>query len=892
MSRTKTLRLPKNAQIPVNVLEQIKREVNPTEIVHYDNHITHEVYTQQRRKNHEDRRDSYALAFEYLIKARTPYNFASENAQRQLFAYARYYKKKNADFTQLKTSKVMKPVLVKYLQHLIGLLTDVCQWEHPLDFEEARDWLNEAEQFLLMRKARNDIATVIAIPLEETIYALKWEKNIPFYDDLFVQELKKIKARHAPLSPAWFRKLMPVEKSYFAKLPLSIVSADWLVTSIQSDLQSFMVLWNKFKEDLGIRLEEALQSLRDTGTYSLISLTTYHSWPERYKVLLQYSASRAEVEKHITQSLEEKDQRLLDHVNALQTMPREILRKELQCIADLPLWYLELPEIQQYFLRKNLQDVEKAEDAVMQLGSRTRTFCGALSNHFKHKVMAWHQNGTVLGSYKERKRNSHPAPRNLLHFQELVDEHTRRNLDIMLRDTLPNQKLFYGSLISSVKLIKWLSTWKDYVPEMFAKQLDKLPPDHALQENLERSIRMHPEAHRINTTNHSMNVAKIPNATNLDSNGIQSLINVAQPLRDASPALGNLLNVYKKLLTSGWGSASWNDYIGRELCFGGMDQILATEQGMEAVGSCVSGKDREGLILILIASMLIFHSKYGKWPINLNNQKVMDPAESKLFIDMKERAIFVHIFCCILHSGHQQEAAALNAPGTPIQNAHCYLPQDIIDESERRLNHPGALAEESEIATYNELHKLVKEKGPRLLGLAEQIAAFSCPADKIQVYSSIALACSSEEAQAFIDKLHKYIHEKRLFEVTGISNKRYKSNSFFSSSSSSSGDDQQSEVITALRHLIKVHTGFDKKTASPQLLLAEIFAVVDQAADESNQHAMGLCQLIRSFCINKDRPITDITRTIDALYRQYACRNESIMEIPFCSDGITQTVGA
>lgn len=857
-STKKQLRIPKHHAIPSEVLAQINAVVKPTETVRYEDVITYEVNRKERQKNHADRADSYTKAFEYLINAHPPLNYASDEARQSLLAWVKK-QRAGCDFSKLDNVKNMKSVLVKYLQHLIAILTDICQWERQPDFEEANEWLNDAEQFYLMQTARPDIATIIHIPLnaKKSFYMLNWDKSIPFHDEAFIEELKQIKAKQAPLSPEWFRSLTPVEKSYLAKLPDEIVNSKDLVKAISDDLAFFANQWNLLKSKLGNELETALAELREQGFSHLLEATIFATWPARYKILLLYTASKAEIEHHLT-DLKGQETGLLHFIHrADKTRSNDLLKQALSTITQLPLWYLALPEHQQCFLRKNIHDAPCIEKAIQQVGSRSRMLLGVLANRRRHKTMLWESDGTLLASYEETEANSHLVPRDLLAFPELVDEQTRRSLDILLKETQPGQPLFCGTLISPVEAVGKLADLADssFTPKFVSKRLKKLPPDYLLHRYLLRAINNHPESERIYQTNNSLNAARYVNTTSPESSDSMRLLQAPVYGMEKSESLELLEKVYGKLMESGWFSGIWRDAIGREFCFGSMNEQVAVKKGMKTVVTCMSSKDRRAVIFMLTDAMRAFNTICHKWPIHIENEKAGSPRDKELFITAEQRKFLVHIFCCILLCGHHQAHLKLSAPGTDLQNADQYLPGDVRQEVCRLVGNPLVLEEASDIATYNELSKLVKEAAPYSPKLRLEIAAFSC---------------SSEDGGAFLTKLHKYIHQD--FNTASSSEKYRKSQVFFASA------EELPIVIVQLRELIKTYRSEDKDRQAVDLpvLLAGIFAIVENADTQSNPHVQNLCQIIRAVYTNVDS-LKQATEKIDISYWQSTCRNEELL---------------
>ena len=93
--------------------------------------------------------------------------------------------------------------------------------------------------------------------------------------------------------------------------------------------------------------------------------------------------------------------------------------------------------------------------------------------------------------------------------------------------------------------------------------------------------------------------------------------------------------------------------------------ILINFSGGICQSSCKSGKDREGLLNLLIDSILIFERNKGQFP--------------DFFKNAEDRNLFSSIFEDLFFSEHAQKIAALNAPGAyGLKNVDNILPDFII----------------------------------------------------------------------------------------------------------------------------------------------------------------------------------------------------------------------
>jgi len=146
---------------------------------------------------------------------------------------------------------------------------------------------------------------------------------------------------------------------------------------------------------------------------------------------------------------------------------------------------------------------------------------------------------------------------------------------------------------------------------------------------------------------------------------------------------------YDKTLHSGIGTASFNDYDGRELCLASLKNVITQLMDGLSYGSCVSGKDRKAIEILLTDAIHLFRSRYGFYP--------------QFNVGDSYRANFVDIVAELYATGHQHAHAGQNAPGSDgIKTPYVYLPADIVKKIVVLLG-KDALYRDDERATNNEL---------------------------------------------------------------------------------------------------------------------------------------------------------------------------------------------
>lgn len=159
-----------------------------------------------------------------------------------------------------------------------------------------------------------------------------------------------------------------------------------------------------------------------------------------------------------------------------------------------------------------------------------------------------------------------------------------------------------------------------------------------------------------------------------------------------------LANEYERTLM--WNvlpvTATVNDTVGRELMLASQEQLLMDGIGIP-MGSCVSGKDRKGIVLVHSDAMRLYHEFYGQWPSSMDTGI--------------ERENFVALVVELHVSRHAARYAGLGAPGAEgIKTPWDYYPDDICQGIIKRLDNEAALYFDEVLATNNDVHHIRSRK--------------------------------------------------------------------------------------------------------------------------------------------------------------------------------------
>lgn len=609
-------------------------------------------------------------------------------------------------------------VLESFTAKLIEPLSVCWAWGEKDPVKEAVACLNEAEQSLLRLKGRGNTATLTPIIRDEnTEYVLQYDRVQPAYYDALVVELKTIKNNNYPKTPAWFRELKDYEHAFFCNLP---GSSSLTVKVVLQQLNDFLLHWQTIKKQYS-HLEQQLETIH-SNTAPLpewyTSLTP--SWKEMLLVLSKHSVPE------ITSKLAMFKQKLLSYGGELQ---------KLDLIAKIPQWYWVLSGRKQFFLQHVIKSAATIEDVFAFVCSRDRDL-PMPSNYCAHQMYLINAKAEAKHLGGVRYRSSHIANRDALSYPMAVQlRHCSANFAKVTEFATKDQPILLQTLISPIPA-------RDYVPEVVMHWLPEFPPDYELYKMAKLTVAR--SACALNTLqhNHPYNLAKYIYYTTATDGDSRQIIKTAKTHIDTIPELQQLIDDYIAVLESPLGSATFWDYDGRELFLSSLEQLIVLTMGGHSYGSCVSGKDRKAIELIHTDAMLLYRELYNKWP------QFGDPKEKN------ERLLFIDIVVELYLSRHQHVLAGQNAPGSEgIKTPYWYLPKDICDAINKRLNSRLSLEYDDRLATDNEVKNICKTKKLKSY-MAEP---------NILLSRLVAKQLGEEVCTQLYDTLSQFINEKRKF---------------------------------------------------------------------------------------------------------------------------------
>ncbi|MBL7481431.1 oxidoreductase [Legionella bononiensis] len=639
------------------------------------------------KRSYERRINSLHDAFLFMLDAYPLDPKFTALTAKTLKAYAEEVKE-SCDLTKDSVEELQKE-LENYTARLVEVIATSWDWPKGTAIHEGVACLNEAEQYVLMSQGRPDLATLMPMQMEHgTEYILQYDESLPPYSEEFLNELKDLKSRNYPKTPVWFKNIDEYQKAYFTHLKLSPLQP----TSIMQDINSFIASWDEIKGASLNIAAELDQIYKDIQPYP----TWYKDKSEDPRAK-GFSKAQKEMIKVLAAQPDKFDANLIKFKEYILNKKDSVaFRNSLDNIANLPLWYWSLSKVQQSFLAHVLQKADRVEDVMSFLSSRHRTL-PIPANYAAHsllkinpQVVKKDQTFDVQPLFGKRFRSSHIVSRDVLDAPESVQQrHSDANFAKVMEHAKPGQLCLLQTLISPLHGV-------DYIPSMVLEYLP-LPPDLELFKYARATVQKSGKAPDILQHNHPFNYAKYFYYTASDDPDSLHLLKTAQTYVANTPGLQDLLDEYKRVLESPLFSATFRDYVGRELFLTSLEQLITLTVDGHSYGSCVSGKDRKAIELMHTDAMILFKEKYGVWP------KFGIPS------DKVERINFVNIFADIYMTRHQHEHAGQNAPGSDgIKTPDMYLPADIIEAINARLGTGKGVQYDDVMATDNEVKNISK----------------------------------------------------------------------------------------------------------------------------------------------------------------------------------------
>lgn len=528
-------------------------------------------------------------------------------------------------------------------------------WNEPA--ETATRLLNEAEQYVLMAKGRDNLVTLMSVKADqetdECEYILQIDTTLsPCYDEL-LQELKQIKNDKYPKTPSWFRALSAPENHFMQAYFCNLKSED--INCIQ-DFGQFLTYWTDVKKQAKNIQEDLVLIAKDRDSVpSWFNELPVHQ-QEMFRVLAKPPVTIEQIDKNL--------------LSLNRVINRQEYRDTLAEVTRIPQWYWVLPLHQQCFLEHVLKTKETIEEAVASPPSRLRTL-PLPANFGTHVLEKINSKLNFIPFYEPKYRSSHVSSRDALEWPAAVQlRHVVSNLRKVLENAKKNQ------LIAVHTLITPLSIGGD------------LTPDYRLDELLRAAIKKVKNQFDIYYINHPLNYGQY--LPDIATNG-------QAPYRAAFLAKMEEFNKIERLVED-YKSALGVFNLSKELFLSSLVQLLVLAVNGYPYGSCVSNKDRKAVEIMHTNAMVLYNDRYNEWP------KLADAPGSV------ERTHFVSIVADLYITRHHHVHAGQNAPGAEgIKTPSMYFPADIVAEINKRIG-PNSTTNDDRIATFNEVKKIPTEK--------------------------------------------------------------------------------------------------------------------------------------------------------------------------------------
>ncbi|KTD20946.1 oxidoreductase [Legionella lansingensis] len=463
------------------------------------------------KRSYQRRIDSLEQAFTFILDT-IPVLTEKKEA---LLSYAAWCRQ----FCSLPVGEVIpiqayQDTLTRYTALLLNALVD----NYPYEDKEggkihaAIELLNKAEQYVIMKKGRPDLATLIPIKLNDSIeFVLRWEEQLPPYSETTLQEFRTIKESSLSTPPGWFRKLPSVWQLYLHScIPAYLLAAESnadVLNKIKMNLNDFDLQWSKIKHDHGLELEGDLIS---------ISKNEFPQWftglkKEHQQLLKIFCESGYSVPK-IDGSFSEFNSRVREWKERSKESNPDIFNAEkLKKLRPLPYWFLVLEDYEQRFLRGVLRSAARVEDCISFVPSRLRRL-PLVANLCQTNVFLLNDEGKKVKTYPPRLRSSHLASRDVRKLPIQVRElHAKRNLARIASFADADQALLIQTLISPVKFLE------KQIPDYYLDQ-QRLQTIASFQKEYGQFIR---------STNHPLNMDRYLHYTPANAPYCLAILDVA-----------------------------------------------------------------------------------------------------------------------------------------------------------------------------------------------------------------------------------------------------------------------------------------------------------------------------------------------------------------------------
>jgi len=601
----------------------------------------------------------------------------------------------------------------------LGVVIDALMQEFGFSKEKAKEYLNLADQYDLLRRGRpnqatlTDISKIVGDSGGNPRWALQVDKQVdPLHPDT-KKEFYNIKTHdHPDTIPDEFLKLSATSQLYLLNMsPANLMEScpESLAGNIQVELGRIMEKCEELSklyessehplpDDLNLKANDPNWfSDKESACFKRLFRELYIHCNKNFKTILkEIKNTEKEVETFV------------------------LSEKYNKSLLELPFWYYQQSPWERRFLWSVLQELDSEHFNLVP--SRLRSIL-TLANAKKRSLYTVEENDTLRLLSGDRLYSAHLASRKTIKLSPTIQFlHCQRNLEQIVKLSGKPEKtpLFEGTLITPIEALV---------------KIPGLPPDTFLHKTLNWVVKslVSQGFPKIYTHNHAVNYWRnFSYASNNDIKSNDFLAYLKSWLEEngetpAAVSVRIMVEQYESILVN---KPDWDDI--RALFVAALEYRLAQRTGLIAHDTCVSGKDREGLLQVILDAKDLFEFIYKKFPELHKEDEYL-----KLTV----------LFLILLSNEHQILEAEFGAPGAHgLKTLSRYLPSDIVDI----INRWGLNAEAMDVmASSNDLDK-IKLENFRLGYSGALMEALSIPPEAVEtIYTQMRDHCPL----SIIDKL-------------------------------------------------------------------------------------------------------------------------------------------
>lgn len=539
--------------------------------------------------------------------------------------------------------------------------------------------LNTAEQYLIMKNGAPNLATLSKCP-QSSYLTLQTDNRLPPFIKSSLEELQCIKDN--PLPPellVWFNTL-PVEfQDFLMQQPINYAELFLALTMMEGDLRKPLSLEERIKKSAPI-IKPLLQNIPEASLNTIFS----------------------EIKKKLT----------------------VIGNKDLSSFHKLPAWYIKHAKtttfLHSFFLSAVLNEISPEE--IPFIPARNTWLAGA-SNFAAHKTYLLDERARKLPNQKAIINALPPSWRNTHFASKSIEDknatfYLERKFDLfntLVQESvnegnpIPYTQITFITLISPSRFTPLGNLKHDYkVHRLFSDFLQEKENTLFLQNN--RPV-------PISFTNHPINLM---NYILPEHKGCEPMEKILEKLsKNMTPLFQAIFIQYKKYRQLSQAAYLLNAHA-PQLCLSVYESLMTlllqecslhldkeNQQRALLVITCMSGKDRTGVVELGITAEAIYISLYNQ-PCDHDNPVERD----------KLAEIFAHLYL----TRHMQGHASQSAPGANgFKYALQYLPADFSKKILELSGNPEYMALDNSIAGLNEVKTMTSKSIDMSPGLVHAV---------------------------------------------------------------------------------------------------------------------------------------------------------------------------